>query len=238
MKSLTLLSLLTQLLLLINLNIIHVYATHWRPIIALHTSQNTHFAKFAARGGSNNPNNNDSIMDNDHDDDQEEVANVNVAAAAVAVAVDSVEKNSSNNHNRTSVVEVLDDDAAAVTNSNNKNDVVVKEEGCEIEKAKKKFGRKLRNRNSLNIKRKVTHAAFGMFFAACNQIIPQKYFLRFIGTCTGLSLFVELMRFRKVSYFSILFFYYNSSLVSRLCCNNGNTNEMNLISCNKRGLVG
>ena len=73
------------------------------------------------------------------------------------------------------------------------------EEECGIEIAKKKFGRKLRNRNSLNIKRKVTHAAFGMFFAICNQVMPRKYFLQFVGGSTTLTLFIELMRYRKVS---------------------------------------
>ena len=74
---------------------------------------------------------------------------------------------------------------------------VVKEEECGVAIAKKKFGRKLRNRNSLNIKRKVTHAMFGLFFASLNQIVPRAKFVPGMTILTGATLFMELMRYRR-----------------------------------------
>lgn len=71
------------------------------------------------------------------------------------------------------------------------------EEECGVAIAKKKFGRKLRNRNSLNIKRKVTHAMFGLFFASLNQIVPRAKFVPGMTILTGATLFMELMRYRR-----------------------------------------
>ena len=73
--------------------------------------------------------------------------------------------------------------------------VVEEEYGVAI--AKKKFGRKLRNRNSLNLKRKVTHAMFGLFFASLNQIVPRAKFVPGMTILTGATLFMELMRYRR-----------------------------------------
>ena len=75
--------------------------------------------------------------------------------------------------------------------------VVVEEEEFGVAIAKKKFGRKLRNRNSLNIKRKVTHAMFGLFFASLNQIVPRAKFVPGMTILTGATLFMELMRYRR-----------------------------------------
>lgn len=76
--------------------------------------------------------------------------------------------------------------------------VIEEEEECGVAIAKKKFGRKLKNRNNLNIKRKVTHAAFGMFFASLNQVIPRAKFVPGMAILTSATLFMELMRYRKV----------------------------------------
>ena len=68
---------------------------------------------------------------------------------------------------------------------------------CGIEIAKKKYAKKLRNRNAINIKRKLTHAGFGVFFALCNNIIPRSKFLPFMVSTTSFTLFMELFRYRK-----------------------------------------
>lgn len=60
-----------------------------------------------------------------------------------------------------------------------------------------KYAKKLRNRNRLNLKRKVLHAAFGLFFATVNQLIPRNKFVPCMIVLTSSCLFMELMRFRK-----------------------------------------
>lgn len=65
------------------------------------------------------------------------------------------------------------------------------------EKSHRQIAKKLKNRNSLNIKRKVLHAGFGFFFATLNQIIPKSVFVPGMTFITSLALFVELMRYRK-----------------------------------------
>eukprot|EP00590_Aulacoseira_subarctica_P009884 CAMPEP_0172414542 /NCGR_PEP_ID=MMETSP1064-20121228/1195_1 /TAXON_ID=202472 /ORGANISM="Aulacoseira subarctica , Strain CCAP 1002/5" /LENGTH=373 /DNA_ID=CAMNT_0013151263 /DNA_START=332 /DNA_END=1453 /DNA_ORIENTATION=- len=59
------------------------------------------------------------------------------------------------------------------------------------------YAKKLKNRNKLNLKRKVLHVAFGLFFATLNQIIPRKTFLPGMTILTTGTLIMELMRFRK-----------------------------------------
>lgn len=65
------------------------------------------------------------------------------------------------------------------------------------EKSHRQIAKKLKNRNSLNIKRKVLHAGFGFFFATLNQVIPKSIFVPGMTFITSLALFVELMRYRK-----------------------------------------
>lgn len=59
------------------------------------------------------------------------------------------------------------------------------------------YSKKLKNRNSMNIKRKLTHAAFGFFFAALNHFIPRNKFVPGMTILTSATLFMELMRYKK-----------------------------------------
>ena len=59
------------------------------------------------------------------------------------------------------------------------------------------IAKKLKNRNATNLSRKVTHAAFGIFFACLNQFIPRAKFLPLVSGITAFSLTVELLRYRK-----------------------------------------
>lgn len=59
------------------------------------------------------------------------------------------------------------------------------------------IAKKLKNRNATNLSRKVTHAAFGIFFACLNQFIPRATFLPLVTGITAFSLTVELLRYRK-----------------------------------------
>ena len=59
------------------------------------------------------------------------------------------------------------------------------------------YSKKLKNRNSLNIKRKFTHAAFGFLFAALNHMIPRERFVIGMILLTCSTLFMEMMRYRK-----------------------------------------
>jgi len=59
------------------------------------------------------------------------------------------------------------------------------------------IAKKLKNRNATNLSRKITHAAFGIFFACMNQFIPHAKFLPIMCGITWSSLVVELLRYRK-----------------------------------------
>ena len=59
------------------------------------------------------------------------------------------------------------------------------------------YSKKLKNRNSLNIKRKFTHAAFGFLFAGLNHFIPSSTFVPAMAILSGGTLFMEMMRYRK-----------------------------------------
>lgn len=59
------------------------------------------------------------------------------------------------------------------------------------------IAKKLKNRNSLNIKRKLVHVIFGAGFASLNHALPRKYFLPFMYTINAGSIFVESFRYRK-----------------------------------------
>ncbi len=59
------------------------------------------------------------------------------------------------------------------------------------------IAKKLKNRNATNLSRKITHAAFGVFFACLNQFIPRAKFVPIMCGITGVSLMVELLRYRK-----------------------------------------
>mmetsp|Transcript_9827 Transcript_9827/g.11448 ORF Transcript_9827/g.11448 Transcript_9827/m.11448 type:complete len:411 (-) Transcript_9827:119-1351(-) len=66
-----------------------------------------------------------------------------------------------------------------------------------VAKSHNSIAKKLKNRNNLNIKRKVLHAGFGLFFATLNQIIPRERFVPGMTILTSLTLLMELLRYRK-----------------------------------------
>eukprot|EP00550_Attheya_septentrionalis_P004373 CAMPEP_0198281082 /NCGR_PEP_ID=MMETSP1449-20131203/1088_1 /TAXON_ID=420275 /ORGANISM="Attheya septentrionalis, Strain CCMP2084" /LENGTH=288 /DNA_ID=CAMNT_0043976713 /DNA_START=274 /DNA_END=1140 /DNA_ORIENTATION=+ len=76
------------------------------------------------------------------------------------------------------------------------------------------IAKKLKNRNHVNFSRKVTHAAFGIFFAALNHVLPREKFLPWMTFVTGSTLLMELLRYRKGFGWinSILHFFLGSSL--------------------------
>lgn len=67
----------------------------------------------------------------------------------------------------------------------------------EAKHSHKVYAKKLKNRNNLNIKRKVLHASFGLFFATVNQVLPRKIFVPGMTFFTTFTLTVELLRYRK-----------------------------------------
>lgn len=58
-------------------------------------------------------------------------------------------------------------------------------------------GKKLKNRNSMNIKRKLFHVGFGTFFAGLNHALPRKIFLPFMCFISTGTLLMETFRYRK-----------------------------------------
>ncbi len=59
------------------------------------------------------------------------------------------------------------------------------------------FHPSLQNRNNLNIRRKVLHASFGLFFATLNQFIPKNIFVPGMAILTTTTLTMELLRYKK-----------------------------------------
>eukprot|EP00551_Chaetoceros_affinis_P004792 CAMPEP_0203662476 /NCGR_PEP_ID=MMETSP0090-20130426/431_1 /ASSEMBLY_ACC=CAM_ASM_001088 /TAXON_ID=426623 /ORGANISM="Chaetoceros affinis, Strain CCMP159" /LENGTH=524 /DNA_ID=CAMNT_0050525267 /DNA_START=653 /DNA_END=2227 /DNA_ORIENTATION=- len=59
------------------------------------------------------------------------------------------------------------------------------------------YAKKLKNRNNLNIRRKVLHAGFGLFFATLNQLLPRDIMIPGMTLLTTCTLAVELLRYRK-----------------------------------------
>lgn len=59
------------------------------------------------------------------------------------------------------------------------------------------YAKKLKNRNNLNIRRKVLHAVFGLTFATLNQVIPKEVFLPGMTLLTSATLLMELLRYQK-----------------------------------------
>mmetsp|Transcript_26822 Transcript_26822/g.37817 ORF Transcript_26822/g.37817 Transcript_26822/m.37817 type:complete len:467 (-) Transcript_26822:31-1431(-) len=60
-----------------------------------------------------------------------------------------------------------------------------------------KYAKQLKNRNNMNIRRKITHANFGLFFASLNHFIPRDAFVPGMAILTSASLVMELLRYRK-----------------------------------------
>jgi dolichol kinase len=61
----------------------------------------------------------------------------------------------------------------------------------------KKIAKKLKNRNTLNIRRKLMHAAFGLTFSLLNHWIPKSKFVPGMAVLTTATLLMELLRYRK-----------------------------------------
>jgi dolichol kinase len=61
----------------------------------------------------------------------------------------------------------------------------------------KQIAKTLKNRNSVNIRRKVLHAAFGLTFSLLNHMVPRETFLPGMALLSGATLVMELLRYRK-----------------------------------------
>jgi len=59
------------------------------------------------------------------------------------------------------------------------------------------ISKKLKNRNSMNLGRKFTHASFGVFFACLNQFLPHHRFVPGMAILTASTLVMELLRYRR-----------------------------------------
>mmetsp|Transcript_32341 Transcript_32341/g.39746 ORF Transcript_32341/g.39746 Transcript_32341/m.39746 type:complete len:415 (+) Transcript_32341:58-1302(+) len=60
-----------------------------------------------------------------------------------------------------------------------------------------RYAKKLKNRNTMNIKRKLLHTSWGFLFAALNQAIPRSKFIPCMTVLTSATLLMELLRYRK-----------------------------------------
>ena len=59
------------------------------------------------------------------------------------------------------------------------------------------YAKKLKNRNRTNIKRKILHCTFGLFFAGLYHVIPRDRFVPGMTILTSATLVMELLRYRK-----------------------------------------
>eukprot|EP00979_Chaetoceros_neogracilis_P000123 scaffold31_cov185-Chaetoceros_neogracile.AAC.1 len=67
----------------------------------------------------------------------------------------------------------------------------------EEEKSHKKYAKKLKSRNNVNIGRKTLHAVSGLIFATANQVLPKDIFLPFMTLLTSCTLIMECLRYRE-----------------------------------------
>lgn len=86
----------------------------------------------------------------------------------------------------------------------NNTDVVVESFVTKEDKATKKIlkrhkqiAKKLRNRNSVNKRRKIFHFLWGISLASLNHILPRRLFLSLLSLATGTCLSMELFRYKK-----------------------------------------
>lgn len=89
-------------------------------------------------------------------------------------------------------------------NAGNTTDVVVESFVTKKDKATKKIlkrhkqiAKTLRNRNSMNKRRKFLHFSWGMIFASLNHMVPRRIFLPLMSSLSGAILVLELLRYRK-----------------------------------------
>lgn len=86
--------------------------------------------------------------------------------------------------------------------SNNSNDnkvdvVTLSDLFTSADDANIAIAKRLKNRNSTNLSRKFTHAAFGIFFACLNQFLPRSTFIPGMGLLTSATLLMELLRYKR-----------------------------------------
>uniref|UniRef100_A0A7S2RCX4 Phosphatidate cytidylyltransferase n=1 Tax=Eucampia antarctica TaxID=49252 RepID=A0A7S2RCX4_9STRA len=67
----------------------------------------------------------------------------------------------------------------------------------EVVRSHKLYAKKLKNRNNLNLSRKLLHAGFGLFFATLNLKLPRSKFIPGMTILTSLTLTMEMLRYRK-----------------------------------------
>jgi dolichol kinase len=58
------------------------------------------------------------------------------------------------------------------------------------------LAKNLKNRNATNLRRKVLHSSFGVFFAILNHSVPKRYFVPGMACLTSATLIMELLRYR------------------------------------------
>jgi len=85
------------------------------------------------------------------------------------------------------------------TAAGNTTDVVVESfvTKKKILKRHKQIAKKLRNRNSMNKRRKFMHLTWGMFLASLNHLVPRRVFLPLLSGVSGTMVILELLRYRK-----------------------------------------
>jgi dolichol kinase len=65
------------------------------------------------------------------------------------------------------------------------------------QKRHKQIAKTLKNRNNINVRRKVMHAAFGLTFASLNHWLPRSQFVPGMALLSTATLIMELLRYRK-----------------------------------------
>lgn len=93
--------------------------------------------------------------------------------------------------------EIINDESTAVTNLKKKKRLFRRKKTLDNSGSALGIAKKLKNRNSLNIKRKLVHVIFGAGFASLNHALPRKYFLPIMYAINSCSVIVESCRYRK-----------------------------------------
>lgn len=127
---------------------------------------------------------------------QKEESKPDAAEAATALASPPLRISTSQMGNEIVTNDVTDDHLRRLTRREKRARRAARRK-AKKEDSHKVYARNLKNRNSMNIKRKVFHVGSGLFFALLNQLLPSRIFIGGFTVVAAGTLFMECMRYRK-----------------------------------------
>mmetsp|Transcript_9483 Transcript_9483/g.14307 ORF Transcript_9483/g.14307 Transcript_9483/m.14307 type:complete len:449 (+) Transcript_9483:199-1545(+) len=125
-------------------------------------------------------------------------SSVPTTAAEAAAGLASPPLRISTSQNGNEIVTCHNSEVKRLSRRERRRERVVKKRAMKDEvKSHKTIAKKLKNRNNLNIGRKVLHAGCGLWFATLNQLLPRKIFVPGMVILTSLTFLMECLRYRE-----------------------------------------